>query len=83
MNEIKITKDNVESTALYKEMRVADPNAHYFQCFLKYLVEVHEFDAMAIIDVMYYSHKYIPKYYHNFLVHYCLEIYGEPEELTY
>ena len=80
---MKITKDKVECTTLYKEMRVADPNAHYFQDFLKYLVRVHEFNAMAIIDVVYYSHKYTPKYYQGFLVHHCLEVYGESEELTF
>jgi len=78
-----ITIDNVHTTGLYQEMKVADPTAYYFQDFLKYLVRVHDFNAEAIIDVMYYSHKYIPKFYNDFLVSHCLEVYGEPEELTF
>ena len=78
-----ITKDNVHTTRLYKEMKQADPNAYYFQDFLVFLAEEHDFDRFVIIDVMYNSHKYIPRYYNDFLVRHCLDVYSEPTESTF
>lgn len=74
-----VTKENLQCTSMWKEMRVGDPDAYYFEIYLQWLVKEKDFDAGAIIDVMFYSHKYKDKYYFEWLEEYVSEYYDLPK----
>ena len=63
MSEPKITKDNLECTDLWKKMREGHPDKYYMEFYYKWLVRVKNFNAEAILDVIYNGHKYKEKYY--------------------
>ena len=75
MSEPKITKDNLECTDLWKKMREGHPDKYYMEFYYKWLVRVKNFNAEAILDVIYNGHKYKEKYYFEWLREYLAEYY--------
>ena len=75
MSEPKITKDNLECTDLWKEMREGHPDAWYTELYHNWLVDEKNFGAKAILDVVWNGHKYKEKYYFEWLREYVADYY--------
>ena len=91
MNSPKITKDNLECTEKWKELRDCDPNAYYYKEFVNWLVRKTATDMYEnseecqeeqliimgdfINDVHFSPRKYIDKYYWEWLREYVSDYY--------